>query len=253
MRLVISGCEYSGTSTLGYAISKWAEDVIGGSFGFHDHWKIPHVSHPSGGGKEENDRMFVDWAAGKGPDPTTTGLTAEEQKLFLALTPNMMEMFTRYHMDYHVQPSFFNDAHHNLIGMHVDEAVYAPMYFGYGGRGEYADRAAMAPHMEERILEMAPDAVNILVTASPEVIRTRMNEGPHENGLVQEKDVDQVLERFQEEYDRSLLSNKFTIDTTTASVEESLAEFVEQIEPLLTDADRTRILVQQAKKAGDWV
>ena len=159
--------------------------------------KIPHVSHPKGDSKQENDRLYADWAAGKGPDPTTTGLTAEEQRLFLALTPNLMEMFTRYHMDYHLQPSFYEEGHHNLIGMHVDEAVYASMYFGFAGPGEYADRAAMAPHIEERILGMAPDTVNILVKASPDVIRRRMKESPHENGIVQETDIEQVLQRFE--------------------------------------------------------
>ena len=47
MHLVLIGCEYSGTSTLALAISNWAKEAFGvGGFGFHDHWKIPHLNHP---------------------------------------------------------------------------------------------------------------------------------------------------------------------------------------------------------------
>ena len=140
-----------------------------------------------------------------------------------------------------------------MIGMHVEEAVYAHLYYGYGGPGEYADRTKMVRHIEERMLDMAPDTVNILVTASPEVIRQRMKDNPHDNAVLKEKDVAHVLQRFQEEYDRSLLSNKFSIDTSSATVDDSLAEFVENIEPFLNDADRTCILVQKSKDAGKWV
>ena len=80
-----------------------------------------------------------------------------------------------------------------------------------------------------------------------------MKDTRHANGVLQEKDVEHVLERFQEEYDKSLIQSKFSIDTSTATVEESLAEFVENIDPLLSDADRTLVLVQKAKKAGEWV
>ena len=66
MRLILVGCEYSGTTTLSHAISKWAEKAIGGHFGFHDHWKVPHISHPPGGSAEENDRMYSDWLKGCG-------------------------------------------------------------------------------------------------------------------------------------------------------------------------------------------
>ena len=131
----MSGCEYAGTTTLGLAISGWVENTLGADFGFHDHFKIPHVSHPPGDSKEENDKAYADWSAGKGPDPTRMGLTTDEQELFLALTPNLQEMFQRYHLDYHLQPSFYAAPHHNVIGMHVEEAVYAPLYYGYGGPG----------------------------------------------------------------------------------------------------------------------
>ena len=101
-------------------------------------------------------------------------------------------------------------------------------------------------------MRMAPDTVHVLLTCSPQVIRKRMKKTPHINGLVKDKDVEFVLKRFEEEYERSLIKNKFTIDTTSASPEECVAEFVEKYEPFMTAPNRTRILAQKAKQQGKW-
>jgi hypothetical protein len=223
MRLILVGCEYSGTTTQSEAISEWAKEVMGGGFGFHDHWKVPHVSHPP-------------------------GLTAEEQEQFLALSPNLKEMFQRYHMEYHLSPSFYGDPHHNSVGFHIDEAVYAPLYYGYGGAGEYGDRVRTARRTEAHIMEVAPDTVLVLVKASPDVIRRRMAENPHERGLVKDEDVERVLEAFQEQYDNSFIRKKFDIDTSEATVEESLSDFLEKLQPHLTDTDRLWIMSGKAMR-----
>ena len=47
MRLILMGCEYVGTTTLSRQIIKWVKANLGDEFGFHDHWKLPHVSHPN--------------------------------------------------------------------------------------------------------------------------------------------------------------------------------------------------------------
>ena len=47
MHLILTGCEYVGTTTLGWAISQWAAGAMGGHHWFHDHWKIPHINHPA--------------------------------------------------------------------------------------------------------------------------------------------------------------------------------------------------------------
>ena len=220
---------------------------MGGHHWFHDHWKIPHVNHPARDDLSTVDRLYEEWTAG-GPDPTTIGLSPEERNQFLSLSPQIKEMFQRYQMEYHVRPAFYkNMPDHNIVGMHVDEAIYGPLYFGYGGPGEYADRAVNVRYIEERILELAAHTVSVLVKATPEVIRRRMTDSPHEDGLVQEKDIEYVLRRHEEEYERSLIKNKFTIDTSTATVEESLAEFLEKYEPFITDADKTRMQVHKAK------
>lgn len=246
MHLILTGCEYVGTTTLGWAISKWAKKAMGGHHWFHDHWKIPHVNHPAGADLALVDHLYEEWESGQGPDPTTIGLSSEERNQFLSLSPQLKEMFQRYHMDYHIRPSFYhNMPDHNIIGMHVDEAIYAPLYYGYGGPGEYSERELYLRYIEERIIELAPHTVNVLVKARPDVIRRRMKSEPHENGLVKDNDIEQILQRFEEEYERSLIRNKFTIDTSNATVEESLEEFLSKFEPFITDTDRSRIVAHK--------
>lgn len=222
MNLILVGCEYAGTTTIAEAVREWGQRLFGAELGFHDHFKIPHVSHPP-------------------------GLTAEEQQQFLALSPNLKEMFQRYHVDYHLQPSFYADNDHNMVGFHIDEAVYAPLYYGYGLASEYGDRVETVRHVEHALLTAAPDTVLILVKASRDAIAMRMKDDPHENQLVQEKDIDHVLKRFEEEYARSQIRRKFVLDTTSATVEETMVEFDANIRPHLTEDDRMRMMVHQRR------
>ena len=136
------------------------------------------------------------------------------------------------------------EPHHTLVGFYIDEAVYAPLYYGYGGPGEYADRAMHARRAEGQILEVAPDTVLVLLKASRDAIAARMKADPHDLSLVKEKDIERVLEKFEQEYERSFLRRKFVLDSTDKTVEETLWDFVEQIQPHLTQADRARILTR---------
>jgi len=128
-----------------------------------------------------------------------------------------------------------------MVGAHLDEGVLGPIYFDYGGDGQYADRRNAMRHYEEQILEVAPDTILVLVRASAEVIRQRMKANPHLEGALQDKDVEQVLARFEEEYDASLLMHKVAIDTSESSVEDSASEMAEKLTPLLPENDRKRI------------
>ena len=215
MRLIIVGCEYSGTTTLVDNIGAWVERSMGGTMGKHDHWKVPEVSH--------------------------SAHTKEENLAFLALSPALRESFQRYHMEYHMSRSFYADPHHVMVGFHIDEAVYAPLYYGYGAPEEYGDRQRSARRTEAEILEVARDTVLVHLKTSPEVIRKRMAAEPREFGPLKDKDVELVLKRFEEEYTRSFLRQKIEIDNTDLTPEETLAKFVEQIQPHLTDGDRSRI------------
>lgn len=249
MHLILTGCEYVGTTTLGWAISKWAGDTMGGHHWFHDHWKIPHVAHPAENNLTMTDLLYQKWAAGKGSDPTRMGLSINERKQFLALSPQLKEMFQRYNMEYHIRPYFYEHmSDHNIIGMHVDEAIYAPLYFGYGASGDYGDRGKNLRYIEERILELAPHTVNVLVKANPEVIRQRMKENPHEEGIVQDRDIEYILQRFEKEFECSLIKNRITIDTSATTISESLSDFVDKYTPFMPEVDKNRILVHKSKK-----
>ena len=86
MNLILIGCEYSGTTTLGVAIEAWARVAMGIHLHLHDHWKLPRCSgHP--------------------PFETITNLTEEEQQQVLGLTPKVKELYTRYTLYYHTPSS----------------------------------------------------------------------------------------------------------------------------------------------------
>ena len=65
--------------------------------------------------------------------------------------------------------------------------------------------------------------------------------GEPTRGVVQEEHVVFVLERFEEEFEASLLKNKIVLDTTASTVDETLKEFVEKARPFLTESDRKRM------------
>ena len=214
MRLILVGCEYVGKTTLANEIVKWIDRTMGGARGFHDHFTFP-----------------------------LSELGDEDQEELLRLSPQLKEMFQRYMIEYHFHPSFdYSAPDHNLVGFHIEEVIYAPLYYGYGGKGEYGDRTSFARAIEERIMAKAPETVLVLLKASAEVITQRGRENPHKHGVVQEKDIAYILQRFEEEYQSSLIRKRFMLDTTTATVEETLKEFVVQIEPHLISADRLRLL-----------
>ena len=102
------------------------------------------------------------------------------------------------------------------------------------------------PQVEKTMLQNAPETVLVLVKASPDIIRRRMRESPHEKGVLRETDIQLVLDRFEEEFKRSLISKKFTLDTSAVTVDDTLAEFVEKVETHLSEVDRSRLLAHQA-------
>ena len=236
MNILMIGCEFTGKTTLAAEIIEWSEETMGSSSHFHDHFTIP-----------------------------TTELSAAAAASYAAVHPQVKEMFQRFSITYHLSESFYSQPDHNLMGLHIEEAVYAPLYYGYSGpdshspiRSPSGQRTEMARRMEEEILERAPYTVLVLMKATPEVIRARMTEdtypdaetvkrqfrskpfGEPTRGVVQDEDVEHVLARFEEEFEASLIRNKLVLDTSAATVAETLAEFVEQVTPMLSDADRER-------------
>ena len=230
MRLILVGSEYAGKTTLVKEIVRWRNDVMGpptplGVVEYHDHFTLPWVGH---------------WDE----------IAEDDLKKFMELGPELKEMFQRYQFSYHLSSSLFGDSDHILVGFHIEDAVYAPRYYGYGGQGEYGDRESLARKIEEEVIEKAPDTVIVLVKASPEVIKKRMKTSPHARTVLKEDDVEETLGLFEHHYRHSLLRYRLTLDTSDATVEETMREFKEQIVPLLGDSDRLRIQTWRAMQAG---
>ena len=223
MRLVIAGCEYSGTSTLTFAIDDWMRETIGVRFPLiHDHWKLPDTSgHPQ------------------------ADMSEDERRQVLALSAELKEMTQRHSLYYHIQANSWNGPDWMAIGLHIDDGVYGPMYYGYGGDGQDHDRKVVGQQVESSILRFAPDTVLVHVKASAEVIESRMKENPHPHSPVKAGDIPELLERYERACARSLFRHKIALDTSEATVEESVAEFAQKIEPFLTEADRSRILTHR--------
>ena len=228
MNLVFVGCEYAGKSTLAQEVMKWAENTVGGTSHFHDHFSVP-----------------------------SSELTPEAQESLLTVHPQALEMLQRFMIEYHISQAFYSNPDHNLMGLVIEEAVYAPLYYGYGGknsgspvRSPEGQRTEMARRMEKTMLDRSPGTVLVLFKASPEIIAKRMKENPHRHQIVQEKDIDYVLKRFEEEFEASLIQKRIVIDTTSATIEETLAEVIQKYEPFHTNADLLRIRQHRAVQTG---
>ena len=223
MRLVIAGCEYSGTSTLAFAIDDWLHDKMGVRFPLiHDHWKIPDTSgHPQ------------------------ADMTDDERSQVLALSPELKEMTQRHSLYYHIQANSWNGPDWMAIGLHIDETVYGPLYYDYGGDGKPHDRKVVSYQVESSILRFAPDIVLVQVTADADVIAQRMEASPHPNSPFRKEHIQAVLDEYDAAFERSTFRHKIALDTSSSSVEETVAEFEAKIEPHLTEDDRSRILLHR--------
>ena len=67
-----------------------------------------------------------------------------------------------------------------------------------------------------------------------------MKDDPHPHQVLRKGDIEHVLGRFEEEFERSSLGTKLTLETSSATVEETLATFAQQFEPHLSASDRQR-------------
>ena len=222
MKVIVTGCEYTGASTLARGFVDWLYDEFGGRdewpprFSVHDHFEIPDLIH-----EELND---------------------SERDSMVALAPKLKEAFQRYNVLHHTptlqsasQPS---DGIMVLVGFHLAEAIYAQTYYGYGLEGELLDRRQFARRIDSEVMEFGPDTIMAVLTASPDAIKERMSSARHPYGVVREEDVEAVLARFDEEYEASTIERKFRIDTTDLTPDQALQELVTRFESYLTDEDR---------------
>ena len=109
MKLILAGCEYVGKTTLAGGIVKWTNSTAGEGRTFHDHFAVPNHE-----------------------------LSPESKEHLLAAPPQLKEMFQRFMIAHHLSRDFFIGPDQNFIGYHIEEAVYAPLYYGYGGKDSEA-------------------------------------------------------------------------------------------------------------------
>ena len=99
MRLILVGCEYAGKTTLANEIVEWIGRTMGSSRTFHDHFSIPNAELPE-----------------------------EDKEPYAALSPYLRQLFQLYMMNHHFHDTFYGKPDHNLIGFHIEEAIYGPLY-----------------------------------------------------------------------------------------------------------------------------
>lgn len=218
MKLLLVGCEYSGTSTLANGIRDWWMGVSGRDVDVQDHFR--------------------------------EDLSTDDFAQYMALGPGAREVIEREHIHAHAPFPEETDSDRILIGLHIEDAVYGPMLFGYGAEGAQGDRTALSQRIDHRFQRLAPETMRVFVKASPEVISRRMQDAPHANGILKEKDVEEAVRRFEDAAGGAQFRRKFEIDTSTATVEETMTEFVEKVEGHLTEMDRYRILLHSHWEAG---
>ena len=221
MRLIIIGCEYTGKTTLAAGIHSWLERTMGAcTTSFHDHFLPWDPSHAGPKGERVEDDLKL--------------LSLEE--------PSIVEKYNRYVVHYHTHPSFYDLPDHCVVGWYYADAVYAPLYYGYGGPGQVGDRQVMARSYDAMVSQLAPDTVLVYLTAEAEVIRQRQAAQPRL--YPKAEDIEHLLERFEKEFSRSLLRRRVVLDTSATTPEQTLQAFVQQIDRHLTPADRLRMLTR---------
>ena len=244
MRLILIGSEYAGKTTLAKAVSRWMIESFDLPFvRWHNHWVVPYL-----------DRHMVVWAdeartrPGKQLDEEWD---AEELDQITAMKPSLLEQLTRHMIWRHLHPDMYREPDVLLIDGYYADAVYAPIYYGFGEPGSFADRRQRARAWDRELLAAAPETVLVLVTATAETIRARMASDRHPRGLLDSDHVDEVLSRFEQEFGDSLIANRIRIDTSEVNVDECLSEFVAKVRRHLSQIDLLRMAVENRTPGHD--
>lgn len=208
MRCVFVGVEYSGKTTLINLLSDYYRHRQQGVH-VDDHFTIP--------------------------DST---LSAESRELYLDFPNDVKERMQRMQLQYHVEV-IRNYPHTMISGWHIEELIYSEIY-GEDDESPYYPRYAYRHQRlyEVQVLESRlPDIVFIHVKANADTIRQRMEADPHQYQIIKAADVERLQQRFDDEVDRSLFTDKgrlIQLDTTDKTPTESLDELLLLSEPLIT-------------------
>ena len=203
MRIIAIGCEYSGVTTLLSGLHDWGAKR-GIHFHMDDHFTIPDAYH----------------------------LSTEEQRAMLDMPPAIKERFQRFQITYHLR-LIAKYEHILLGGFYLEEAIYGPRYYYPGKPSPPIDFEADLPS----------DTLLVHLHSSPEVIRARMKSDPHPYQLVPPEDVEEIQSAFVEQYLRSWIRRRFTIDTSELTPESLLQTYLDRSVGYLNAADgNTRLL-----------
>ena len=246
MRLILIGCEYSGGSTMARAIGEWLlRERAATAVRIHDHWVYPYIAD------QDPSTCFILGPGGIVPETWryrhlgsvhgNAALSEEWASDVRALKPWLLEQMQRALIWRHMHHTVIGeDASDSIqVGLHYAEAVYAPLYYGYG-RDTFSDRRRRAREWDRALLEYAPETVLVLLRASTEAIRERMRAAPRPGGVPREEDIEKVIDLFEEQYANTELKHKLAIRTSGVTISESVAEFADKVEPFLTEEDRQR-------------
>lgn len=204
MRLILTGCEYAGKSTLASALHAWGPQH-GFQFHLDDHFSVPDASLR----------------------------TDEERRYAAGAPPAMKERFQRFQIYYHLHLlNVYDDI--CLVGFHCEEAVYGPRYY-YPGRG--------LPQDYHRRIEtdMPRDTILCLLWAKPDVLRARQEAAPHSYPLVGPEDLAEVQGAFEREVAASWLKRKIRLDTSELTPETVLPAFLAAVKRHLRERDLLRL------------
>lgn len=130
MRIILVGCEYAGKTVLAGETSRWLMETMGlPSVRWHDHFVFPHLTR----------HFIVPHNAVAVPDAEETGDD------MLLSRPALLEQLQRHMIWHHLHPTFYRDEDdYPMINWYYADAVYAPLYYGYGEAGTFADRRRRA-------------------------------------------------------------------------------------------------------------
>ncbi len=208
MRCIFVGIEYVGKSTLIKLLQAYYQRFKLNTH-LDDHFTIPDAS-----------------------------LSPASRDVLVDLPDDIKERMQRMQIQYHVEV-IKNYPNTLIAGWHIEEAIYSAMYGADSGSSYYGNyHYGFQRLYESQVLEARlPDLVLIHMTASDAVISDRMQSSPHQYQIIQEEDISEIKQRFEEEVNKSLFTQKgrrIVLDTTDKSPQESLDELLEQTEPLIT-------------------
>lgn len=200
MRLILTGTEYTGKSTLASALHQWGL-THGHHFHMDDHFTVPDASLR----------------------------TAEEKRAALSAPPAMKERFQRFQIYYHVRLLHqYEDI--ILVGFHSEEAVYGPRYYYPGGR--------LPQDYHRQIEKECPrDTILASLWARPEVLRARMKAAPHPYQTVADGEVEAVQTAFEQEFVASWFKHKFRLDSSDLAPDQILGAFLSAVKSRLGERD----------------